>query len=172
MRADPFSRVDGALLQRRVDVAAGNLLRDDAELCEHASAEARDAHLHAIEVGRRFDLLAKPAERLAAGIAHRHADDAHAVVNFIHEFFAVAKQVPGIVLARRQPERHRAVKDQRRILADVIARIAMATFDRAVRARIEHLQAGHDLARRERVDGELPVAHLADELRDSRRSAP
>ena len=71
VRPDPLGRIERALLQRRIDVAAGDLLRHDTELGEHASAEARDAHLHAVEIGRRLDLLAEPAERLATGIARR-----------------------------------------------------------------------------------------------------
>ena len=39
--ADPFGGVDGALLQRRIDVAAGDLLRHDAELLQHACRRSR-----------------------------------------------------------------------------------------------------------------------------------
>ena len=105
-------------------------------------------------------------------LPHRNADDAESVVHLVDQLLAVAEHVPGIVLARREAERQRAVEDQRRILADVVARIGVAAFDRGVRDRVEHLQAGHDLARREGVDQEFSVAHLADELRDRRRRAP
>src|SRR5216684_1267845 len=50
VRADPFGRVDRALLERRVDVAAGDLLRHDAELGERKTAGSADAHLEALQV--------------------------------------------------------------------------------------------------------------------------
>jgi hypothetical protein len=45
---DPFGRVDRALLQRRIDVAAGDLLRHHAELLHDLAGEAADAHLQAL----------------------------------------------------------------------------------------------------------------------------
>ena len=66
--ADPFAGVDGAAFQRRIDVAAGDLLRHGAELGHHLAAETGGAHLEAVEIGRRLQLLAEPAEHLAAGL--------------------------------------------------------------------------------------------------------
>src|SRR5262249_25679746 len=43
--ADPFRGIDRALLQRRIDVAAGDLLRHDAELLQCLSSPAADAEL-------------------------------------------------------------------------------------------------------------------------------
>src|SRR6185436_13380596 len=137
--ADPFGGVDRAFLQCRINVAARDLLRDDAELGEHLAAEAGDTHLDAAEIGGAFDFLAEPAEALPAGVAHRNADDAEAVVNFIDQALAIAIEIPGIVLAYRQAERQRAVEDQRRVLADVVAAIAVAALHGAVRDRVEHL---------------------------------
>ena len=76
--ADPFGRIDRALFQRRIDVAAGDLLRHDAELLDHLAGKAADAHLEALEVGDRVDLLAEPAAHLHAGIAAGTADTAPA----------------------------------------------------------------------------------------------
>ena len=52
--ADPFAGVDRALLQRRIDVAAGELLRHDAELGEDRAGKAADAELEALEVVDRL----------------------------------------------------------------------------------------------------------------------
>src|SRR6266542_5768635 len=168
----PYTTLFRSLLQRRIDIAAGDLLWNNAELGEHFSAKARDAHLDAAEVRGRFQFLAEPAEGLSAGVTHRDADDAEAIIDFIHQLFAVSIKIPGIVLAHSETEWQRAIENQRGILADVVPAIAVAAFDGSIGGRVEHLQAGHDLARREGIDCELAVAHLADELRDGRRGAP
>ena len=67
--ADPFGRIDRALLERRIDVAAGDLLRHHAELRDDLAGKAADAHLEALQVGDRVDLLAEPAAHLGAGVA-------------------------------------------------------------------------------------------------------
>ncbi len=68
-RADEFGCVDRALFQRRIDVAAGELLRHDADLFEDLAGETGNAHLQALEVVQRVDFLAEPAAHLHAGIA-------------------------------------------------------------------------------------------------------
>ncbi len=75
VRADPFGGVDRALFERRIDVAAGDLLRHDAELLQRQPAGAADAQLEALQVGDRLDLLAEPAAHLRAGVAGAEADD-------------------------------------------------------------------------------------------------
>src|SRR5256885_11127688 len=70
VRADPFGRIDGAILERRIDVAARHLLRNDPQLGEHFAAEARDAYLDTAEVRRTLYFLAIPAEALAPGVVH------------------------------------------------------------------------------------------------------
>src|SRR3546814_2444501 len=47
---NPLGGVDGALLQRRIDVPAGKLLRYDAELLHDAAGDAADAELQAVEI--------------------------------------------------------------------------------------------------------------------------
>ena len=49
--ADPLGGVDRAALERRVDVAARDLLRHDAELRHDLAGKAGDAHLQALQVG-------------------------------------------------------------------------------------------------------------------------
>ena len=83
--ADPFGRVDRALLQRRIDVAAGNVRRDHAELGEHRAAEPADAELDALQVVDGVDLLAPPAAHLAAGVAGGEADHVELGVELVQQ---------------------------------------------------------------------------------------
>src|ERR1035441_10601038 len=73
IRPDPFGGVDGALLQRRIDIAAGNLLRDSAALLQVLAVPAADAHFYAFHVFDGLDLLAEPAAHLGAGVAAGNA---------------------------------------------------------------------------------------------------
>jgi hypothetical protein len=57
VRAHPFGGVDRALLQRLVDLAAGDVLRHAADALDHLAAEAADAELGALELGQRLDSL-------------------------------------------------------------------------------------------------------------------
>jgi hypothetical protein len=59
--ADPLAGIERALLQRRIDVAAGKLLRHDAEPGEDRAGKAADPELEALEVVDRLELLAEPA---------------------------------------------------------------------------------------------------------------
>ena len=161
VRADPFARVDRALLQRRIDIAARDLLRHDAELGHHPTAEAGRAHFEALEIGHRLELLAEPAEHLAAGLPAGQGHHAEAVVDLVHQLAAVAEQQPGVVLARREPEGQRSVEDHRRLLADVVAGVGLAAFHRRVGDGIEHLQAGNDLAGGKQGELELAVRKFA-----------
>ena len=69
VRADPFGGVDRAFFQRRIDVAAGELLRHHAELLHHAAGKAADAEFQALEIVDGIDFLAEPAAHLATGVA-------------------------------------------------------------------------------------------------------
>ena len=64
--ADELGGVDGAALERRVDVAGGDLLRNDAELRQHLAAEPADAELQAAQIVDGLELLAEEAAHLAA----------------------------------------------------------------------------------------------------------
>ena len=48
VRTHPFGGVDRAFFQRRIDLAAGDLLRHDAELRQHLARESADAQLEAL----------------------------------------------------------------------------------------------------------------------------
>ncbi|MPN25746.1 hypothetical protein SDC9_173161 [bioreactor metagenome] len=47
---DPLGCIDGATLQRLVDFAAGDVLRNATELADHTSGETADSHLQTGEV--------------------------------------------------------------------------------------------------------------------------
>src|SRR5205823_5154408 len=66
---DPFGCVDGALFQRRIDIAAGDLLRNGAKLGKGLPSPSADPHFETVEVVDGIDLLAKPAAHLGAGVA-------------------------------------------------------------------------------------------------------
>ena len=184
--ADPLGRVDGALLQRRIDVAAGELLRHDADLLQHLAGDAADAELQAGQIGDRLDLLAEPAAHLGAGIAAGEADHAVLLEELVAELLAAALVPPGVLLARVEAERHRRVDRKGRILADIIIGDGVAHLDGAVGGRVQRLQAGNDFARRKHLDLELVVGHFGDvfrqllgaaidrveRLREARRQAP
>src|ERR1700722_17068187 len=169
---DPFGRVDRALLQRRIDVAAADLLRHAAELRQHLAGEPADAEFQALEVGDGPDLAAEPTAHLAARIA---GDEGDAVVlggELVHQLAAVGGVEPGILLACVEAERHRAEQREGRILADVVVGRGMAGLDGAVGHRVERLQRRDDLAAGEDLDLELAVGRFRDVLGDRHARAP
>src|SRR5690606_18716598 len=104
-RAGELDRVERAALQRRIDVAGGDLLRDGAELAENPAAQPADAELEAVEVRHALDLAAEEAAHLGAGIA---AGDGHRIVageHLVEEILAAADVPPRIVLAHVEAER-------------------------------------------------------------------
>src|SRR6202022_865409 len=68
IRPDPFGRVYGSFLQRRVNVTACDLLRHHAELLQGLAGPAADAKFQPFEIIDGLDLLAEPAAHLRAGI--------------------------------------------------------------------------------------------------------
>ena len=126
VRADPLGRVDRALLQRRIDVAAGDLLRHHAELLQRLAGPAADAELETLEIIDGLDLLAEPAAHLAAGIAAKQRIDIGLLVELVHQLGAVAVVEPGILLAGVEAERNGAEQRPGRILADVVVHGGMA----------------------------------------------
>src|SRR5262249_26792965 len=149
IRPDPFGSVDGALLQRRINVPAGDLLRDDAELSQCFASPASNAHLQAFEVAGLLDFLVEPATHLGSGITGKQALGVELGAEFIDQLLPIAVIEPCLLLARIESEWRRAEQSPGRILADVIVLRAVAQLDGTVLNRIEDLQAGHDLARSE-----------------------
>ena len=122
-------------------------------------------NLQAREIRNGLDLLAEPAAHLGAGVAAGEADHVRLLEELVAELLAAALVPPGVLLARVEAERHRGVDRPGRILADVVVGDGVAHLDRAVRGRVERLQAGDDFAGREHLDLELVVGHLGDVLR-------
>src|SRR5262249_22803377 len=102
--ADPFGGVDGALLERREDVAGGKLLRHDAELAQNAPGKTADAELQAFHVVEAFDLLAEPAAHLARRVAGRHAPAVIGLEEVVEQLHAAALELPGLLLTGVEPE--------------------------------------------------------------------
>ena len=158
---DPFGGVDGAFLERRIDVRPADQLRHDAQLGEDQPRHAADAELEALQVGDRLDLLAEPAAHLAAGIACRDRDAAVLLEQRLHRLAPAAEMPPGVVLAGIHAEAHRGAKRERRILAEVVIGRRVPELHGARLHGVEHLQRRDDLAGGKGADGELSVGDLA-----------
>ena len=139
--ADPLGRVDGAFLQRGIDVAAGDLLRHHAELLQRLAGPAADAELEALEIVDGLDLVAEPAAHLRPRVAARQRVDVELLAELVHQLQAVAIVVPRILLPGVEAERHRAEQRPGRVLADEVVGGGVADLDGAVLHGVEHLQA-------------------------------
>jgi hypothetical protein len=167
VRTDPFGGIDGAFFQRRVDVAAGNLLRHGAELGDDLTGEAADTHLQALQVGRGLDLLAEPATHLGAGVAGRGwCDDIRFGIELGDQLLAVAVAIPGIDLTTGHAERDRAVEGKRGILADEVVGSGVRHLNGAVLDRIEHAKRRDDFAGGEHLNLELAAGGFGNALGD------
>src|SRR5712692_5340401 len=166
VRADPLGRVDRALLQRRIDVAGGELLRDDAELGDDPAGKPADAEFQPLHVVDGLDLLAEPPAHLGTGVADREADAIVLAEQLAEQLHAAAVLLPGFLLARIEPERQRGGEGEGRVLADIVVAGGVAHLDGAVLHRVEHLQPGHDLAGRKALDLELVVGDFGDAFSD------
>ncbi len=114
---DPFGGVDGAAFKRRIDVAAGDLLRYDTQLFHDQAAHAADPHLDTLQVSKAGDLLAEPAAHLRTGIPARQAVDVLRGIELVHERHTATLEVPGVRAARVQAERNGGAKRIAGILA-------------------------------------------------------
>ena len=171
VRAHPLRRVDRALFQRRIDIAAGDLLRHDAELLQRQAAGASDPHLEALEVGDRLDLLAKPAAHLRAGVAGREAHDVVFLEEVVVELAAPAVVHPRVLLSAIHAKRNRAAERERRVLAEEVIGRRVAALHRRVLHGVDDAERRHDLATREYLDLELVVGSRRDGLAQHHRPA-
>src|SRR5258708_12882520 len=73
VRTDPFGGIDCALLQRWINIAASDLLRNDTKLAKRLPSPAADAHLEAVQVIDCLDFLFEPPAHLAPGVTHKKA---------------------------------------------------------------------------------------------------
>src|SRR5438067_665643 len=103
---DPFRAVDGALLQRRIDVAAGDLLRHRAKLLQHAPGKAADTEFQPLQIIEGVDFLAEPTAHLATRVASEKCVTIVAFVELIQKLFAAPVYVPSLVEALVWSEWH------------------------------------------------------------------
>src|SRR4029078_2605173 len=75
IRADPFSGVERAFLERRRDIAGCELLRDGAEFRENCARETADAKFESLEVVDRIDRVPAPSAPLGPGAWPRQSAD-------------------------------------------------------------------------------------------------
>src|SRR5690349_22194857 len=160
--ADPLGRIDRALLERGINVTAGNLLWDETELLQCLAGPASDPHLEAFEVVDRLDLLAEPATHLTTGIAAHHARQIVLLGELIHQLEAIAIVVPRVLLAGVETEWKGAEQRPNRVLAEIIIGCSVTGLDGAVRGGVENLQARNDLAGSKNLDLELIVGRFSD----------
>ena len=165
-----LSAVDRALLDRRQDLAAGQRDLLAAQALEHAPGEAGDAHLQALQVAHRVELLGEPAAHLAAGAACGERNDAMLFgVELVEHVEAAALVQPGVLLALRQPERDSGAELLHGAEAHVVVRRRVAGLHADVAHGGQHFEAAHDLACRSGVDLEAaagePAHLLGEEIR-------
>ena len=156
--------VDDAALERRIDVGRRQQLRRDAELLHHLGAEAEEAHLQALQLLERFDLLAEPAGGLGADAEAVDGNEAMLGVDLVAQLVAAAEPFPGQELAEAGAERHRGEEGQRGIFAGVIAGRRPARLDRSFGDRIEALERRNERAGLEELHLELAAGHALDVL--------
>src|SRR5690348_10104769 len=132
----------------------------------HLAAEPRDAHLRALEIGDRIDLLAPPSAHLDAGIAGGKRDDAEIVQERPDELEAAAVVNPSVLLALVEPEWQRGVEREGLVLADEVIARRMRALDRPLLNRVDDPEGRDNLPRREHADLELAAGELLDALGD------
>src|SRR5258708_25528573 len=117
---DPLGSIDGALLQRRIDVAGRDLLRHRAELLQDASGESADPQFEALYTVDGVALLPHPSAPFPASLAREQRDDVVVLVELVEHFLAAAKGVPALIGARFGTERNRATKGQGGLVAYIL----------------------------------------------------
>src|SRR5262249_38086015 len=135
------------------------------------AAHPRDAHLEALVVGERVDLLPEPAAHLRAEGRAEAGEDAEGRVGLLPEPAALALVVPGPGALRVQAEGPGHEPLDGWFPRGPIGGRGHEALDRALRRRIEALEGGHDLAGRIHLDVEAASAHLVDDLAESNRGA-
>src|SRR5262249_16447040 len=143
-----------------------DLLRDDAELFDHASRKPGDTHLDTFEIIKRIDFLPKPSAHLRASIAGRETVYALRGIELVHQAIAVALNEPGIGKAGIETQGKGGTDRIGRILADEVVGTGVGTFYRSRADRVGSLQSGHDLASGEGLDGEIALGRRRNTLRN------
>ncbi len=152
---DEFGGVDGARLDRRKDVTAGERHLFTAEVVEHLAGDSGDTHRQALDIRDRVDLLGEPSTHLHPGVPGRELDDAEfGGVELSHQLEATPFVEPCVLLTRGQTERHRGAELGRRVDTGVVVRRGVAGVGTAVADRRQHLETTDDLSGRADVDTE------------------
>src|SRR4029079_16637694 len=112
---DPLASIERALLERRIYVATGDLLRDAAKLRQNAPSPTADPHLETLEIVEGVDLLAEPTAHLAAGVTGEQRMGVVFLVELVQHVAAAAVRPPGLVDARVGTERHGSAEAEGRI---------------------------------------------------------
>src|SRR5690606_2812320 len=99
-------------------VAAGNLLRHDAQARQAGAGESAGTELQPLEVIDGLDFVAEPAAPLRAGVTAGEIDDVVLLEELARELQAIAVAHPRVHLTRVQAKRHRTVKAQRGVFAE------------------------------------------------------
>src|SRR5581483_6452998 len=165
VRADPFAGIERSLLERGIDIAGRELLRDQSELGHNRAGETADAHFQSLEVVGRFDLLAEPAAHLSAGIGRSEANAIEVLEQVVEQLLAAAMAQPGNHLTRIQSERQCRSECERRILSEIVIKRRIAHLDGAIADRIKDLQAGNNFTGGEDLDLEFVVGNFGNALR-------
>ena len=102
------------------------------------------------------DLAAEPAAHLRTRIAPRKVDHVEVGEHFPRERKAVSVIEPGVELPGRQPERDRAIEDERRILSLKVVACAVSHLDGSVLDCAQHLEGRDEFSGRIGTDAETP----------------
>ena len=125
------------------------------------AAQARDAHLQAVQVAHVVDLLAEPTAHLRPGVAGHPGDEALLGIKLVPHLVPAAEVAPRVELLGVHAPGHRAGELRRRHLAGPVVRGAVHHLDAAFLHRVEHAERGHQLAGTVHLDVQLTFGHLA-----------
>ena len=171
VRSDPLRGVDHAPLEGGEDLARRRQDDRAARLGDHLAAEPRDAHLEALVVADRADLLPEPAGHLRAGRRTRTWDEVERGVDLLPELEPTALQVPGRHALGVHTERDGREPLNRRVFRGPVVWRPAERLDGALGRSVEAGERRHDLAAREDLDLESPAAHLVHQARELLRRA-
>ena len=169
-RPHPLGGVDRASLERREDLAAGKRHRGRAEAAQHLAAKARHAHLEALEVLERVDLLVEPAAPLDARVSGHQRLQVEAGAELVPELLAARMVDPGVDLGRGQPEGNRGEEVEGLGLALPVVLGGVVHVRRALRDGIEGFEGRHQLAGGEQLDRDAPFGPVGDAVGEALRA--
>ena len=164
VRADPLGGIDGAGLQGGEDLRSGQRDGGAASPPQHFAAETRDAHLEALEIGDRIDLLVEPAAHLHAGIAAGERHQVERLVELAPEIEPAAVVEPRVHLHVGHAKRQRGHELRRGHFALVVIRRVVTHFDGAAAGRIEGLERRYQFASGVHLDLEAPPRRPVDTI--------